>query len=237
MASYTMELREYIEMWSQNDSSLTTKERIEIGRQKLFDFEYPIFDANYKKVFETNFIRKFYMREIGYETEALFKFQLESWMLINMPYFNKMFESELIQFDPLENSNVSSTAKKNVDTTQNGSSSGSTTNDKTDDDFSRQLISNNPDTRLTITTEDGKGVIEYASSIIENNSNNKTTVTGNTNDESTNDINSVEDYVQSRSGKIGSQSYSKMLQDFRKTFIRIENEMFNEMQQLFMLVY
>ena len=86
MASYTMPLRDYIEMWSQHIPDISTRERIEIGRKKLFDFPYPIFDEKYRKEFETKFIRNFYMKEIGFETEELFKFRLENWLTINMPY-------------------------------------------------------------------------------------------------------------------------------------------------------
>nr|prf protein p11,lower collar [Bacillus phage phi29] len=89
MSSYTMQLRTYIEMWSQGETGLSTAEKIEKGRPKLFDFNYPIFDESYRTIFETHFIRNFYMREIGFETEGLFKFHLETWLMINMPYFNK----------------------------------------------------------------------------------------------------------------------------------------------------
>lgn len=119
MASYTMKLQTYIEKWSQYEEGLSTAERIERGRQKLFDFSYPIFDENYRKVFETHFIRNFYMREIGFETEGLFKFHLETWLLINMPYWNKMFESELIEFDPLKNVDVTKDYNRKKDRNQN----------------------------------------------------------------------------------------------------------------------
>src|SRR5690606_30755344 len=52
------------------------------------------------------FIRHFYMREIGFETEGLFKFYLETWLLVHMPYYNQLFKSELIEYDPLSNSQV-----------------------------------------------------------------------------------------------------------------------------------
>lgn len=322
MASYTMELREYIEQASQyslglDGNGLSTKQKIEIGRTKLFDFEYPIFDPLYKNVFETHFIRNFYMREIGFETEGLFKFQLESWLLINMPFFNKMFESELIEFDPLANSKVDSTYTKIVDknkddirditqnTTTNEigketqhqdsvtdglSHSTSVNHSESDeignkitaltdtyDNFKRDLKSNTPDTRLNITTNDGEGVITYASNIDEVNENNVHTkrtdddvtkgvisdddvtndgtskstsvadaindtindVVGNStqNDTLNSIINETEDYIQHRVGKIGIQSYSKMLMEYRNSFVRIEKQMFEEMQELFMLVY
>ncbi len=133
-----MTLREILQMWTINQT-FSQKEMIEKGRQMLFDFDYPIFDENYRSVFETHFIRNFYMREIGFETEWLFKFNLESWLNIHMPYFNKLFESELLTYNPLQNTEMNETHNRknnksqneNVDTTQS-TKSEETTNQKTD---------------------------------------------------------------------------------------------------------
>jgi hypothetical protein len=257
MASYTMQLREYIEQATQDTDGLSIRDRIEAGRSKLFDFDYPLFDVNYKKVFETHFIRKFYMREIGFETEGLFKFQLETWMIINMPYFNKLFESELITYDPLVNSHMETThtTTKGKDQTQttdttattSGSNSQDVNNTVNDNRFNRHLDSQTPDERLTITTEDGIGIIEYASGITEETDKGTTTNTGNTTGTTSGNssvngslnatINETEDYVQSRTGKVGVATYSKMLNEYRSSLLRVENKIFDEMQQLFMLVY
>lgn len=245
MSRYSTQLRTFIETQSYDQPTLSHKDKIEIGRPKLFDFDYPIFDPAYKKVFETHFIRKFYMREVGFETFGLFKFQLETWLIINMPYFNKMFESELIQFDPLENSKSSNHWTKTNDTSStsksNSSNTSSSDSTSTNDDFNRNIDSDTPDSRLQLTARDGEGVIEYASQISENTNNGKTTNNGNTSESSNisadGTINETEDYIQSRSGKIGVQSYSKMLNEYRDSFLRIENKIFEEMQQLFMLVY
>jgi hypothetical protein len=197
------------------------------------------------------------MREIGTETEGLFKFNLETWLSINMPYYNKLFESELMVFDPLTNTKEDTTIKKVNDKTQSSTStsnaSGNATNKQnvdstvTEDDFSRHLESTNPDSRLAITTNDGKGVIEYASQIQENtDKNNRTSGTStSSNSENTDQvsaeangvINETEDYIQSKIGKIGDQSYSKMMNEYRQSLIRIERQIFQEMQELFMLVY
>ena len=147
------------------------------------------------------------------ETEGLFKFNLETWLDINMPYFNQLFESELLEFDPLTNSEMTPLKKQSPDTdqtdnrdilkqsTENGkvdqsssqqstsagtqstdtnsqfetteSGSKDTTGQRLNDNFERDLESNNPDSRLAITTNDGQGVIEYASQINEKNANNK----------------------------------------------------------------
>lgn len=296
MATYTMELRNYIEMWSQ-DEALPQRDVIEKGRKQLFDFPYPFFDEAYRSIFETNFIRTFYMKEIGFETEGLFKFQLETWLNVNMPYFNKLFESELFEYDPLTNSKMNVTHKKVTDTLENEealranqqqqtgtsqsdgtmsgtgkstgteSQSGNTTTLKTDDDFNRELESNNPDSRLAITAYDGEGVIQYASNIKEKNSNNisngssnqhsnasstvdnenentsheeaqmSNTTNGTQNEQVDKTINNVEDFIQERIGKIGVQSYPEMIEKYRRSLLRIENDIFREMKQLFMMIY
>lgn len=291
MSKYTTELRQFIESFSHDQMTfpMSHAEKIEIGRTKLFDFQYPIFDETYRKVFETHFIRKFYMREIGFETMGLFKFQLETWLLINMPYFNKLFESEMLTYNPLFNVDMNTTKNKTTDKTQSdtrdvvqssttGGTSNSTTSQITDntatsvndtdstitnDHFDRQLESNNPDSRLAITTNDGQGVIEYASNIKENTDNNTQTtnvlsnVTNNSNttDEATNDtttnvnsnanqndvltsdINETEDFIEHTVGKTGTKTYPEMVAEYRESFLRIENRIFEEMQELFMLVY
>lgn len=316
MGSYTMELRNYIEMWSQYET-LSIREQIEKGRTKLFDFDYPLFDPDYKKQFETNFIRKFYMREIGFETEGLFKFQLETWLLINMPYYNKLFESELLQYDPLTNhkfeitknltkvldktdlrnttsnrtDDVTNNTEENVTSSTDGTSNQTTnntsttdgteskdkTNTQTSDNFDRQLESTTPDSRLALTANDGEGVIQYASKINENNENNKLTTvdnadgtnhsetvdegsalnttnvdtTGNSitdsttnivgsenrNDKLDSDATETEEYAENRAGKMGDKSYPTLVKEYREALLRIEKQIFEEMQELFMLVY
>lgn len=241
MSRYTITLGEIVELYSQNKGQ-NIREKIEIARPLLFDFTYPLFDANYKKDFETHFIRNFWNREIGFETEGLFKFHLENWMQVNMPYYNKLFNSELITFDPL--SNAKSTTTKNGTHTANGSNTNNTTQNNngtlTENNFDRQLNSNTPDTRLTITSNNGQGVIEYASEINENSENNSRTstnaITGSDNGSST--LNSTDNETYSKSGKIGVTSFSKMLVEYRNSFIRIEQKLFDEVSsKLFMLIY
>lgn len=245
MASYTMQLKVYIEMWSQFEDNLSLKERIERGRTKLFDFDYPFFDSEYKKQFETNFIRHFYTREIGFETEGLFKMHLETWLNIHMNYFNKLFESELIDYNPLENSKAESThttdKTKNQNVSQEGNKNTKGNSSEKDDGFTRHLESDTPDSRLKITSNDGQGVIEYASKIDEANVNNTNTANSNvdeaTNQDTTSNTDEKETFKMVRGGKIGIQTYAKMIQEHRDAFLRIEKQMFEEMQQLFMLVY
>lgn len=349
MATYTTRLMTLVDGYSQTKPNLSIQEKIEMARSKIFDFDYPFFDKGLKAEFERHFIRKFYMREIGFETEGLFKFQLETWLQINMPYFNKLLESETLTFNPLENVNVgittnlknlkdqndvidrtedevsNETGKRDIDTvskqeldtkaktdrTQNGTSETSensnstttgksdTTNsqdnaiDTTENNFDRNISSDTPQTRLALTTNDGSGIIEYASKIdeekqknvknqnenttgeehqttsgtgkVDSESNTTTSQTGVENATTDTTINTttnvddahktdqtknkvgnqkldsaiqvLEDYAKQEIGKTGSMTYSKMLTEYRSTFLRIEQEIFEEMQELFMMVY
>jgi hypothetical protein len=256
MSSYTIPLKDIVALYSM-DESMAIKDQIETARPKLFDFDYPIFDENYRNVFETHFIRNFFMREIGFESEGLFKFNLETWLNIHMPYFNKIFESELIDYDPLTNTKMDESSNRKGSSNQTSTSSSDSTSATnstnnangtlTDNQFNRELESNNPDTRLQLTANNGSGVIEYASNIKENSdtgtktSNN--TSTGSANDTSSatstsnGSLNNTEDYLSHKFGKIGSQTFSAMINEYRGSLQRVEKMIFKEMQELFMLVY
>ena len=135
MAYYTVRLRDVVESETHYGSPMqpTHKERIEMGRQKVFDFDYPLFDESYRKEFETRFIRNFYMNEISEETFGLWKFKLETWLNLHMPYFNQLYRSTLLEYDPLINTDykVTSLGKKNVKFDEKGNTTVDTTIDKT----------------------------------------------------------------------------------------------------------
>lgn len=74
---------------------------IEAGRKNIFTFDYDLFDPAYKPVIETKFLRHFYVREIGFETVALWKLRLEDKWKMKLPFYNKLWSSELIKFNPM----------------------------------------------------------------------------------------------------------------------------------------
>jgi hypothetical protein len=289
MSSRTTELRHLVEMHSQHMEDVSQTEKIEIGRKKIFNFKYPFFDENYKAVFETNFLRRFYFNEIGFETEAQFFFHLETWLRINMGYWSKMFESELIEFDPLKNVDITrdynKKNNKEQDDTRNTDSSFDSETDRTsnvkndsrndqtsrevdkgsqkDKTFTRKVESNMPDSRLNLTVSDGEGALPYASNIKEDSGTSNrdsdrtsdltgsdigtaetdakgktdTTSKANTKDTFNSSINNVEDYIFHEFGKTGTETYSEMLQKYRNTLLRIENMIFEEMRELFLMIY
>ena len=71
------------------------------SRGKIFDFSYPIFDEAYRPVLETKILKHYYTREIGAESYGLWKLWLDRKMNEIMPYYNQLYKSELIDFNPM----------------------------------------------------------------------------------------------------------------------------------------
>lgn len=103
MSTYTTELRYILESYAGLDSSTeypSVNTVIEKARTKLFNFNYPIFDTDYKEHLESLICLHFYRREIGFETVGLFKLYLEQKMREIMPFYNQLYKSQLLEFNP-----------------------------------------------------------------------------------------------------------------------------------------
>ena len=96
VSKYTTELRYLIE------------NNFDIGLK-----DYPIFDENYREPLNRKIINHYYFREIGFETAELFKRYLNNTMNEIMPYYNQLFKSELLEFNPFYNVDKTVTADKN----------------------------------------------------------------------------------------------------------------------------
>ena len=103
MSKYTTEVRYICETYAGYDESQgfnKVDEIIKVAAPKVFDFDFPIFDENYRLPLETKILRHYYTREISEETVGLWKLRLSDKMNMLMPYFNKLYESELFKFNP-----------------------------------------------------------------------------------------------------------------------------------------
>lgn len=122
MSKYTTEVRFIVESMNAYDESQDRDkidEMVNAVSSRIIG-EYPIFDESYRQTLNNKIIRHFYTREIGFETVGLWRFKLNVKMNEIMPYFNKLYESELIHFDPLLDFHY----------TKEGSNNGETQRDK-----------------------------------------------------------------------------------------------------------
>lgn len=103
MALYTTQVRTICE------SSLEMSEHVGFDNindvlnksaPKVFNFYFPIWDEKYRITLETKILKHYYMREIGAETVGLWKLWLDERLNLIMPYYNKLYETTVLQFNP-----------------------------------------------------------------------------------------------------------------------------------------
>lgn len=82
---------------------------------KVFDFDFPIFDEQYRLPLEIKILRHYYTREICEETVGLWKLRLQDRLNMIMPYYNQMYKSELLEFNPLYDVDLNRTHNKKND--------------------------------------------------------------------------------------------------------------------------
>ena len=120
MAKYTTEVRTICENYANLTESKgynSVQSILNDSWDKVFDFDFPIFDENYREPLCKKILKHFYTKEIGEETVGLWKLRLDDRMNEIMPYYNKLYESELISIEPLINYRV----RNNGNNTKTGS--------------------------------------------------------------------------------------------------------------------
>ena len=249
MSKYTTEVRFICETAAGLTESVgynNIDEVLDGARDSVFDFDFPIFDESYRAVLENKILKHYYTREIGAETIGLWKMWLNTRMNEIMPYYNKMYESELIKFNPLYDVDLTTDYKKTDDGSHNKSGSFSETGTDGVTSSTNDIIKNDhwdyysdtpqgaitglaDNTYLTNArhiTDDGTGSTSVTTGTTTRNK------TGNNSDNTT--IKNTEDYLHHVVGKTGGVSYSKMLTEFRETFLNIDMMIIGELKDLFM---
>lgn len=91
--------------------SLTVDQIVENGKDKFFDFTFPWYadDNTGLEDFKNLFLRKNYMKQIGQETTAQFKLYVQARLMEKMPLYKQLYESSLLEYDPLVNRKVTTT--------------------------------------------------------------------------------------------------------------------------------
>lgn len=141
MSIYTTQLRYIIDEANNFDSTLSWREKIDNAREKIFDFDYPIWNEEHKKELEKKILTHYFNYEIGLETIPLWKLYLEEKMNEIMPYYVDMYNAIYPNIDKLyvnreyrniENQNQikNITTNDNRDTNTTNNSSSNLTNDK-----------------------------------------------------------------------------------------------------------
>lgn len=102
MSKYTTEVRFICETAcgeTESKGFTSINKILEKSAPKIFDFDFPIFDEEYRLPLEVKILRTYYTREICEETVGLWKLRLQTKLCNIMPYYNQLYKSALMEFD------------------------------------------------------------------------------------------------------------------------------------------
>lgn len=258
MSKYTSELRficESLSGLSESAGGNSADSIIATARPLIFNFPYTLFDPQYKEVLETKILRHFYTREIGLETYGLWKLKLETKLVEILPYYNQLYESELIEFNPMydvnytrsgsESLSSSESMVSSLSTSESGSnsSSGNERNSMLPESYQWDLFQDTPQNGLTgvpdmsyLTTarkvQQGGQDQQYL------NHSDTAIQVSQVASRSNTDKRALDTkgYLESIVG-YKSNNPSKLLQDYRDTFLNIDKMIINELDELFMQLW
>lgn len=152
MSKYTTELRFICE----TEAGLTESQGfnaigdiLQTAAPKIFNFDFPIFDESYRLPLEIKILRHYYTREISEETVGLWKLRLQDKLNLIMPYYNQLYESELIKFNPLYDTDLTTDYEKENEQNEEKELTGEETGNSTTN-YNERVVT---DTDTTNNTE------------------------------------------------------------------------------------
>lgn len=258
MSKYTTEVRFICETaagLSESAGGNSVDEIITAAAPNVFNFDFPIYDENYRLPLETKILRHYYTREIGEETVGLWKLRLNDRLNVIMPYYNVLYKSAMLEFNPFYDVDLTRnfTRKNNgTNTTKTNSASNTETdsnrtiaNDDTSYSDRWDLYSDTPqggingiaadndsvgnNSYLTNARHNTDTVNQYASTTDTVSTSSSGTDSSNVEGSATN----LEEYIEHVTGKNGGVSYSKLLDDYRKTLLNIDKMIIDSLSDLF----
>jgi len=207
MPVYTMELWRVLEMTD------------DIGLN-----EYPEFKAGYRQVLNKLIIDHYHDREIGMETIDKFRNAVRRRLNEVMPYYNSLYKTQEIQYDPL--STIDIRTLTNGTATTETEASAETTSTMENEGGSRAVQSNTPQVRLS-----GNG--DYASAAADTTSDNTATGSGTESQNSTSNESS-----ENESRTTGYQGVpASLIMEYRRSLMNIDLLVIDELSDMFMGVW
>ncbi len=247
MSKYTTEVRFICESLAGLTESVgfdKIDEVITKSSPKIFS-SYPIYDEAYRDILNSKILKHYYTREICEETYGLWKLRLNAKMEEIMPYYNEMYKSAMINFNPMYDTDIE--VERNNDNTRTQQDIGNSTNsnntkttttgNQNSKNTQYNYFSDTPQGRLDETLEQHNYLTSANKNTSDTGVTDVNTATGNSNGVGTFNTNSTanttDKYIERIKGKRGASSYSYLLKEYRETIINIDMMIIEELGDLF----
>lgn len=191
--------------------------------EKLGIGTYPIFNESYRPILTGKILDEYWNREIGTESIDDFMLIIRRKLDQIMPYYNKLYLSEQIDYDALATMDIRSVSSSEITGSENGSSNVTSTSET--DGKARVVSSQTPQTMLSPNAD-------YATSATDTNSGN--TVTGESENITSTDNTSNTSSDNRVTGYQGIAS--DLVMKYRASLINIDTMVLSDIEDCFMLV-
>ena len=231
MSKYTTEVRFICESKSGlevSGGSSDVDNIIANSWNKIFTSKAPFFDEEYRSVLCQKILKHYYLREICCETVGIWILWMNTRLEEIMPYYNQLYDSAKIEFNPMHDVDLTREHKRTENEEANSNRTSKSNGNSTSTNNGKELYSDTP--QGSITNLENNSYLTNAT-ITENKGENTTTL--NNEDESTNNVNTTEDYIETITGKQSTESFSSLLNKFRETFLNIDMQVIEEFSDLF----
>ena len=238
--------------------------------------EWEIFDEDYRGVLCQKILKHYYTREIGYETVGLWQLKIETKLNEIMPYYNELYRSRLMQYDPFKDvdywrdhhgsgevnsegnrKNTNQLAETTHDerdadiaTNESGNSAGSGQRAATEWNVYSDTpqgaltnVQNNTyltDARKIEDTESTAHNENYQKAQTQNIDDEKSgtrNVSSNANEDTTNNVNSTDEYLEHIYGKYNSRTYMSIIKEVREVIINIDMMIIDDLKDQFFMLW
>lgn len=224
-ASFTIRLCDVLEL--EKDSGNGHKIGLDI---------YPIFDEAYREPLNRKIIEHFFMQEIGVETITLFSRFLRRRMNEIMPYWNQIYLSTQIEFDPLATYDLTTIRDETGKEISTRGTQGNTENDNSStsgaNSTSGSVTSNTPQTMLSASKDYATGA-NRADSVSNTNAQQNGKSTSNAYDNA--EANSTGNITSRTKGYQGIAS--NLLRAYRESLLNTDMLVIDQLEDLFMGIW
>lgn len=255
MSKYTTEVRYICETDSGLDESVgfnSVDDVISKSWDKIFTTKVPFFDEDYRKILCCKILKHYYLREICSETVGIWKLWINTKLEEIMPYYNQLYESAKLKFDPFHDVDLTRKHNRteNEKSTDNRSGNGSRDINNTQTTSSnknssangeeKNLFSDTPqgglvgvDSQTYLTDARKINTTNSGNESISGNSTEKSGSTYKDSEQSSGNVDTTEDYIETIVGKQNSENYSSLIVKYRETFLNIDMQVIKEFDELF----
>lgn len=233
MAKYTTQLLSIVNFYSDPSLGDDLISRIDSANANyIFNFEWPLWEEDYKPTLERKITLHYLMKEIGQETVGLWRTFLQARMNEIMPYYNQLYQTQLDSYKWDYDVNITEVFKRQFITSSNEKAKTDSTTQQGTNSVSSNLQSDYPQARVAKDSD-----YMYASAGQESRGGSELTGYDNSASDREHSGEDNEEHTKTRRGRQGLFLPGDAIKSLREAILNIDMMIIEDLSDLFMKIY